>query len=62
MPLTGEEKRAYQREYMRQKRAGLTNLSQGLTELASGASLPRRRSRVRISSSAPSRLKIYNNT
>jgi hypothetical protein len=24
MPMTGEQKRAYQKEYMRQKRAGLT--------------------------------------
>jgi hypothetical protein len=62
MPMTGEQKRAYQKEYMRQKRAGLIGSNTGLTDLASGLSLPRRRSRVRISSSAPLRLKIYNNT
>ena len=31
MPLTGEQKKAYQREYMRRKRLGLTGSNMGLT-------------------------------
>jgi hypothetical protein len=33
MPLTGKEKRAYQREYMRKKRQGLTGSNKGLTKI-----------------------------
>ena len=36
MPLTGEQKKAYQREYMRNKRLGLTGSNKGLTKLGVG--------------------------
>jgi hypothetical protein len=48
MPFTGDEKKAYQREYMRKKRLGLTSGSnKGLTQ-NTGKSLKLSEARARI--------------